>query len=361
MATVTKFANANAVILTGWTSPTNAYADEGSYATAAPAKNGTITSDFGFPAFSTADIPDGNTINSCTVEVQWKVSTTGSVDTLGVQLHNPSGTALGTEATETGATTADSLKTQQVTSGIALADLRSANVIVARVRAARGNTNTAYTASLDYVKLTVDYSPAPIVGTGAATLGATAQGGAGSVEVSGAASSTLGAVGGSAAGSVEVSGAATQTLGAVTGTGAGTVGAQGVSGSADVTLGAVSGAGAGSVQVSGASAAALNGVTAEAAASVSVQGSAGSTLGAAGGSGTGVVSVAGSSVVPLDEVGRSAAGSVAVSGSGGAALGAVVGGQGGGGPPEDPHVAARLKFLRIRLARRMKKFRPVDP
>lgn len=161
MASSTKFANANAAVVAGgWTSPTGAYSDDGAYATAAPAKNGTISSDYGFPAFTSGDIPDGAGINSVTVEVQWKVSTTGSIDTLGVQLHNPAGTALGSETTTTTATTADSVSTQQVTSGIPLADLRSANVVVARVRASRGNTNTAFTASLDYVKVTVDYTPA---------------------------------------------------------------------------------------------------------------------------------------------------------------------------------------------------------
>ncbi len=169
MATSTKFANANAVVTTGWTNPTNAYADEGTYATCAPGKNLTVNSDYGFPAFAVGDIPNSSTINSVTAEVQWKVSTTSSIDTLGVQLHNPAGTGQGSETTTTTATTADSVATQQVTSGITLAALRVANTVVARVRASRGNTNTAFTASLDYVKVAVDYT-APNNMTGSLTV-----------------------------------------------------------------------------------------------------------------------------------------------------------------------------------------------
>lgn len=191
MAAVTKFANANTVVTTGWTSPTNAYADDGAYATCAPGKSASVSSDFGFPAFSTSDIPDASAITSIVVEVQWKVSTTGSIDTLGVQLRTAAGAALGSETTETNATTADSLATQTITSGVTVADLRAANGIKARVRADRGNTNTGYTASLDYVKVTVNYT-ALTTATGAASLtGPTAAGaGAGAATATGAASLT---------------------------------------------------------------------------------------------------------------------------------------------------------------------------
>lgn len=155
---VSKFANANAVVTTGWTSPTNAYADDGVYATAAPGKNLSVTSDFGFPAFTTSDIPAGSTINSVTIEIQHKESTTASIATIGVQVNN-NGTLLGTEQTDTTEPAADTLLTHQVTSGISLTDLQTANLVKGRVRAARGNTNTAYTASLDYVKITVNYTP----------------------------------------------------------------------------------------------------------------------------------------------------------------------------------------------------------
>lgn len=157
MATVTKFANANTVVTTGWTSPTNAYADDTSYATAAPGKNADITTDWGFPAFATGDIPDGVTINSVTAEVVYKSSVTNSANaSLGLQLNN-GGTLLGAEST-LGMVTTDTVATQQATAGIALADLRTANTVTLRVRGHRAASNTAITWSVDYVKLTVDYS-----------------------------------------------------------------------------------------------------------------------------------------------------------------------------------------------------------
>jgi len=162
VALVTKFANANTVVTTGYTNPTNAYADDAVYATAAPgAKNTSVTSDYGFPAFTTTDIPDGSTINSVTAEIQFNVSTTSSIATQGLQLENGS-TLLGTEATDTTEPAADTLLTHQVTTGIAQADLQTANTVKARVRAGRGNSSTAVTFSLDYVKLTVDYTVAAV-------------------------------------------------------------------------------------------------------------------------------------------------------------------------------------------------------
>ena len=158
MATVSKFANANAVVVTGYTNPTDGYTDDGVYATAAPAKNSTVSSDYGFPAFATGDIPDGSTINSVTAEIQFKVSVTTSIATQGLQLNN-NGTLLGTRQDDTTEPAADTLLTHQVTTGVTLADLRNANFVLARVSAIRGNSSTAVTLSLDYVKLTVDYTP----------------------------------------------------------------------------------------------------------------------------------------------------------------------------------------------------------
>src|SRR5262249_16337496 len=83
-----KFANSNSIVTTGWTAPNLAYGDDGSYATATPPKSATISSDYAFPAFSTSDIPDGATVNTVTVEVQWHISTTSSIATLGLRLYN---------------------------------------------------------------------------------------------------------------------------------------------------------------------------------------------------------------------------------------------------------------------------------
>jgi len=157
VATITKFANANTVVTTGWTNPTNAYASDAVYATAAPAKNASVTTDYGFPAFTTTDIPAGSTINSVTAQILFKVSTTSSIATQGLQLNN-NGTLLGTEATNTAEPTADTVLTMQVTTGITLADLGTANLVRSRVRGNRGNSTTAVTCSVDYAELTVDYT-----------------------------------------------------------------------------------------------------------------------------------------------------------------------------------------------------------
>ena len=166
MATVTKFANANTVVTTGFTNASNAYADDGSYATAAPGKNSDVVTDYGFPAFSTADIPDGATITQLATEVQYKSSTTSSANAaIGLQ-HSNQGTLLNSETTA-GMSLADALvvRTDSDTTGVInVADLRSANQLKARVRAHRAASNTAITWSIDYVKLTVAYTAAaPIV------------------------------------------------------------------------------------------------------------------------------------------------------------------------------------------------------
>jgi hypothetical protein len=158
MATVSKFANSNAVVTTGWTNPTNAYSDDGVYATALPAKNASVTSDYGFANFTTTDIPTGSIINSVTLEIQYKASvTTSTGSVMGLQGVD-NGTLADTEATG-GMVTTDTLLTRTV-SGVTLADL-AAGLVKARVRGGRTSSNTAITWSVDYVKITVDWSTPP--------------------------------------------------------------------------------------------------------------------------------------------------------------------------------------------------------
>lgn len=178
MPVISKFANANTTITTGWSTPTSAYdttnaiysaltnppasgGGEGSqaFATAAPGKNASITSDYGFPAFSSAEIPDGSVINSVTVEIRYKSSTTGSTNAvIGLQVNN-NGTLLGSESTF-GMNLSDQTVTKADSSGsVTLAILRTANQLKARLRGARANSNTAITWSVDYVRVTVDYNP----------------------------------------------------------------------------------------------------------------------------------------------------------------------------------------------------------
>lgn len=161
MATLSKLANANTVVTTGWTNPTNAYSstDTDASATAAPAKNASIVSDFGFPAFTTGEIPDTYVLTGITAEVRYKASATDSTGaTLRFQINN-NGTLVGTESSN-GMTLTFSTVTDTETSGVSLSDLRTANVVKVRVTGARSSSNNPITWSVDYVKLTVSYSPA---------------------------------------------------------------------------------------------------------------------------------------------------------------------------------------------------------
>lgn len=91
--------------------------------------------------------------------VTWKVSTTSSIATLGSQLY-VNGSAKGTELVNTGEPTSDTTQSYAA-SGLSRADLLNGALTV-RVRATRGNSNTAFTASLDAVSVQVDYTtPVP--------------------------------------------------------------------------------------------------------------------------------------------------------------------------------------------------------
>jgi YD repeat-containing protein len=94
-------------------------------------------------------------LTAVTVSVEWKVDTTASIATLGSQAY-VGGTARGTELVNAAQPTADSTQTYTV-SGLTRADLLNGAFEV-QVRASRGNSNTAFTASLDAVSVQVDYT-----------------------------------------------------------------------------------------------------------------------------------------------------------------------------------------------------------
>lgn len=144
----------------GWTSNTNAYGitDNNIYATAAPGKNATITGDWGTYGFDST-IPAQATITKVEIIPQYKVSTTASIATLKVQAV-VGGTACPTTAlSQTTEPTTDTEFIADVTScrTWTRADLLDSN-FRSRIAATRGNTNTAVTFSLDYVKVQVTYS-----------------------------------------------------------------------------------------------------------------------------------------------------------------------------------------------------------
>ena len=138
----------------GWTNSANAYASDNAYATAAPAKNGTTSVRLGTFGFD-AQIPANATITNVTVTVEWKVDTTSSIATLGTQVY-VSNTARGTELIDSAEPTSDTTESYSV-SGLTRADLLNGAFEV-QVRASRGNSNTAFTASLDNVSVKVDYT-----------------------------------------------------------------------------------------------------------------------------------------------------------------------------------------------------------
>lgn len=87
--------------------------------------------------------------------VEWKVSTTASIATLGAQTI-VNGAAYRTELVTSAEPTVDTTGSIAVT-GITRAQLTN-GVFGVRVRATRGNSNTAFTASLDAVSVTVHYT-----------------------------------------------------------------------------------------------------------------------------------------------------------------------------------------------------------
>lgn len=180
MATATAFANANTVVATGWTNPTNAYADDTSFATAAPAKSTSITTDYGFAGLG---IPTDATVESVTFEFLYKSSTTSSTGAvIGLQ-GNDNGSLMGSETTY-GMSLSEVTQTRQYTTGLpSVANLNAADTVRARVRGFRSSSNTAITWSVDYVKITVVYHidvtanvtgvrPTPQVGVASAAGGA---------------------------------------------------------------------------------------------------------------------------------------------------------------------------------------------
>lgn len=156
MATVTKYTR-GAVTGNGWTNAANATAEDNTnYATAAPAKNSRVEGDWDFAAFTDGELPVGSTINSVTIRCNYKVSTTASIASLGVQAGNNG--SFDTEETHTTEPLADTNFDVVFNTAPSITDLKTAGRLVARVDGIRGNDNDAVTISLDSVALIVDYT-----------------------------------------------------------------------------------------------------------------------------------------------------------------------------------------------------------
>lgn len=153
MTALSKNPTSNSVVVTGWTAPTYIYNEDGTQlATAAPGKAAYITSDFG--GFDFSGLPDGATINSLTVLCQAKAST-GALTVLHL-LWQPwsGGAAIGSEYDIIQLTT--SLAPYSQTWTLTAAQIKAADFKI-RLRGYRTG-NTGYTLSVDYIRVTVDYS-----------------------------------------------------------------------------------------------------------------------------------------------------------------------------------------------------------
>ena len=128
-----------------WTNPNNAKLDDGVYATT----GGTRNSNHDLIASSFSHfIPAGATINSVTVEVQYKLSTASSASTLTLQAQK-SGVLSGTARAITTEPLTDTVLTNANTGTWSVADLANARVLF-RVRR---TSNTACTYSVDYIAI----------------------------------------------------------------------------------------------------------------------------------------------------------------------------------------------------------------
>lgn len=161
---------------TGFTNPNNAHADEPDvYATAAPANHRMLGQLYFFSTLA-AQIPDGSTINSAKVQVERKYSTTASgacsacaTFTGLAAAGQPSG-MIGTQTKDlptpgSGEPTTDTIWEHIFTP--TAEQLRDSNFNVA-VYCDRASL-TGYTASFDFVRLVIDFTPPAGGGGGSAS------------------------------------------------------------------------------------------------------------------------------------------------------------------------------------------------
>lgn len=152
----TQFPSANAAETgAGLTTPNNAHADDGSYATALPGKNTTLASkyqNFGFDSV----IPAGSLITKVQIIYQWKASVTTSIAT--ARTYYKIGGVAGSNNDDATEPAADTTNTIDVTSARSWtrADLLNGTLEVA-LSAVQGNSSTAVTFSFDFVQVEVTH------------------------------------------------------------------------------------------------------------------------------------------------------------------------------------------------------------
>lgn len=140
----------------GLTNPNNAFADDATYATAAPGKNVTLATrygDFNFGRF----IAVGAVITKVEIIYEFLTSTTSSVAT--ARTYYKVGGVAGSNNDDATEPAADKTVTVDVTAGRswARADLLNGTFEVV-LAAVQGSSSTAVTFSFDYVQVRVTYS-----------------------------------------------------------------------------------------------------------------------------------------------------------------------------------------------------------
>src|SRR3990167_390519 len=157
MAVITNFPTANTAYSgAGLTNPNNGHADDGVYATCAPAKNGALGQKYQTFGFD-SNLPSDATVTKVKIIYEYKVSTTASIATArtkaiisAVEEENHD---------DTSEPTTDTVKTIDITADRTWTRanlLNAAFEVVLEGR--RGNSNTAVTFSFDYVKVEVTYT-----------------------------------------------------------------------------------------------------------------------------------------------------------------------------------------------------------
>lgn len=154
MATSVK--NPTAEGTNSWTNPSYGRTSDVNYATAAPAKNSSVTGywyNFDFA------IPTGATIGTITLEAEYKVSTTISIATFKMRCYKGA-VAQGTEYSDATEPTTDTVRTHTSNGTWTVSELNdnTTSGMQVLVTAQRGSDNDAVTFSLDYIKVTVEYT-----------------------------------------------------------------------------------------------------------------------------------------------------------------------------------------------------------
>lgn len=154
MATVTVYPTSYSVIKGTWNNPTNMYADDGSYTTTTlSGYDNSCTIAYNFPS---ANIPAGATINSVTLQTQWKASSTTARLSSNIQM-GYDGTLVGSLSEDKASTTSD--RTQNcTTTGTWTVEQLNSGLAYARINASKGNLFASGTCSFDYLCIIVDHT-----------------------------------------------------------------------------------------------------------------------------------------------------------------------------------------------------------